>query len=883
MDYLLFRLGFDRFGQADHQRVGRKAAALGALLAAGFPVPPGVCIPVEVFRRAISPFRAGIRAILAAGPLSDPQRARQAAGEIENLLAGLKLPEGLVGAVEKALANLESSTGQVKGLSLDGRPLAVRSSATAEDRPEASFAGHYHSMLGVSGRDGLAAAILDVWRSFYNPAALAARQAGSQPEGEEGMAVLVQPLLEAECAGVCFSMDPASPLPPERMLVVAAWGLGAGVVDGSLPADTAWLRREDFGVDARRVVEKVQQYRPGEKGDLTLAPVPEEKRRSACLPDEWLARVGQFSLAAERLFGLPQDLEWAIAGVGESPSAGLGLWVLQSRPIASLPPELARVEPFPVTWQAEEDRKRFWLLHRIDGRGNEPLLPLERDFIAVVESTRIDTTRLLGVERNQEMLVRNGRVYFATLPTGLGEADRRVRRQASADLKERLFQHDQTMWDHWGPEIIRAAERLQGFRLEGAPDEALAGHLDEALAVNRRHWMIHPMCDFQPRPAYFEAYQALAGLAGEQAEAAAYRLVEAEETILTRLVDDLYGLAAAARGVRSLEALLRRPSRAGIAGLEDLPEAAGFRSRLENFLNVYGERTGRGWGSEQSIAAPTWAEQPEEVLRLAALYLDPRVRPPAEARQAARRRRDAEVDALCAAGDLQAAAAFRREWAYALRMMKVLEEHNHYIDQLSTGLLRRAALAAADRLVQRGALKSHQDVFYLTFAEILDALRGTTGGSVAEGVARRKAEQAAWVTLNPPGFLGLPDARLPERPPLTDSVEAGDAPVEGMVMGRGASPGQCSGRARVIREWTSHPEVQPGEILVAANAGPLWLPFFPVLGGLVLDGGSLGQHAASTAREYGIPAVVEAQTATRVIPDGAWLEVDGTRGTVTFK
>jgi pyruvate,water dikinase len=144
--------------------------------------------------------------------------------------------------------------------------------------------------------------------------------------------------------------------------------------------------------------------------------------------------------------------------------------------------------------------------------------------------------------------------------------------------------------------------------------------------------------------------------------------------------------------------------------------------------------------------------KPEQVLRLAAAYLDPHVKPPAQARQAARHWRDAEVDAVCAAGDPQSAAEFRREWAYAMRMMKVLEEHNHYIDQLSTGLLRRAALAAADRLVQRGELENRQDVFYIFFAEILDALRGRSGGTLSELVARRKTEQQAWMALNPPGL-----------------------------------------------------------------------------------------------------------------------------------
>ncbi len=533
-------------------------------------------------------------------------------------------------------------------------------------------------------------------------------------------------------------------------------------------------------------------------------------------------------------------------------------------------------------WQAEADRKRIWWLDRIDGRGKQPLLPLERDFIAVRESARTDTTRFLGVERNLQMMAVNGRIYTASTPTGLSEADRRVRSQAISDLKERLFQQNQTAWDYWGPEVVKAVERLQQFRLKGAKDGELADHLEDTLAALRRHLMIHPMCDFKPRLAYFKAYQTLTGLAGAQADAAAYRLVEAEETILTRLIDDIDALASAAREVPALQALLSQPTRAGIDELKDLAEADVFRSRWVDFLNRYGERTGEGYGSEQRIIASTWAEQPEEVLRLAAVYLDPLVRPPAEARQEARQRRDSEVEALCAAGGAQSVADFRREWAYAMRMMQVLEEHNHYIDQLSTGLVRRAALEAAGRLVHGGGLESLQDVFYLTFAEILSGLRGGPDGNIADVVARRKTEQSAWMTLNPPVFLGLPDAQLPERPPLKDDIEVGRTPLEGMVIGQGASPGKVSGRVRVIKEWAVHPAVQPGEILVAENAGPLWLPFFPVLGGLVLDSGSLGQHAASTAREYGIPAVVAAQNATRVIPDGAWVEVDGTRGTVTI-
>jgi pyruvate,water dikinase len=228
-----------------------------------------------------------------------------------------------------------------------------------------------------------------------------------------------------------------------------------------------------------------------------------------------------------------------------------------------------------------------------------------------------------------------------------------------------------------------------------------------------------------------------------------------------------------------------------------------------------------------------------------------------------------------------------------------MEEHNHTIDQLMNGQLRQAILAAARWLVDRGLLTEDEDVFWLHYDEILSALR-VGSGSVDEshavtdapkneadlpeylaGIIRaRQAQHAEWEKLEPPPLLGIPEAVLPERPALRDEVRPAVCEGNEQLRGLGASPGRGQGRARVVPPSVFMPDLSPGDVLVAENVGPRWTPLIPMLGGLVLDGGAVGQHHAITAREYGVPAVIGTGNATRRIPDGAWVVVDGTAGTV---
>ena len=859
----------------DADRVGHKAATLCALLAAGFPVPPALCLTTNSFLRALEPYGTAIDDVLRGHDLSVPSRAAAAADAIQVLLADLDVPAQVRASLRAALPRM-----------VDGEALlAVRSSATVEDRVEASFAGQYASVLGVrADADNLEPvldAVLTCWRSFFSANALAARTSYGGLGSGDAMAVLLQLLVDAECAGVAFSVDPLDGRSDVSM-VNAAWGLGPGVAEGTVATDTFWLHRErDFAVERRQIARQKRAVAVDDEGGLQTVPLPDDRSSAAAVPEAWAQRIAQFAVAAEVVRERPQKIEWAISGDC--------FWLLQSRPLTGLPVSLTRSRPFPVDWAPEEEGWGVWWRLRLAGREDDVLYPLEHDYVAWRNYASGEGRRFAG----QKQLIRvkpiNGRLYSNRFTSDLSSGDRRAREAAMRDLAQRLRRQGQTPWDYWGPEVIAACERLAAFDVAGAGRRALADFLEETVGVFRRNWMIHPIlwAGFSLDPLH-DAYSAVTGRPAEGAKAELADLVQGEENVLTRLVDNLYELALVAQQEPSVADLLAQV-REGVEGevlarLHDSSAAARFLERLDHFLERYGDRVGSGYGSEVTLTEPAWRERPELVLRIVSPFLDPEVESPALARARRQEDRERRLDALCSAcSDEQAVAEFRRELAYARRWATLLEDHNHYIDQVSHSQLRRPLLAAGQHLVDRGLLSATEDIFWLRYREILDALRTERPASFSDVITARKAENERLRQMVPPPLLGVPEVALPQRPALVDDVTDVGAETPGRILGQPASAGRHRGRARVVSHNVLLPDVAPGEVLVAENVGPRWTPMFPILGGLVLDGGALGQHAAATAREYGVPAVIGTGSATRRIPDGVWITVDGGAGTIEFE
>jgi phosphohistidine swiveling domain-containing protein len=814
---------------------------LGELLARGFPVPDGFCLSIPAYRQSG-----------------------------ENLQISPQLESALTAASARLL--------------FSNRFLAVRSSAGAEDLPGMSFAGTYQSVIGISKPDEIDKAVQIVWKSYNDPPAVSARLSLEQDEPSGGMGVLIQPVVNAEVAGVCFSVDPVQP-DTKRLVINASWGLGVGVVDGSIPSDTLWLNREELTLVDQRIVDKDARYKLDPEAGLVRKPVSAYRRRIECLPSLWARQIAQFTMAAEQVFGLPQDVEWAIAD-GK-------VWILQSRPIASLNDHKAtKNNIFPVRWENPGDKKRLWKRFRFEHKGNSPFIPLEIDYLHLLESTRLETCLFMGEDRNGDSLVTNGHVYTSHAPLPLSDAERRVRKQAMKDLEARLIREGRTAWDHWGPEIEQANERLTAVDIKHMDGPGLADFLEEAMAVRSRHSMLHPMLWFKPTQSYFDAYQALTGLSGTEAESAAYRLLEGEESPLTRLIDGLYHLAEKARDLPAVADWMQRvsndPNSQSWPELTDFPieapGAAGWIVLFNSFMSEFGDRSGSGYGSEALITTPTWREHPHLIVQLAAQFLDDNEVSPSVRRQQSRQVADAEIDELCKqCEDRQAVETFLRQLFVARKAQAVVEIHNHHIEQISQGQLRRAVLAASSWLQSAGILPDEGAVFWLTFSEIIASLRNSDRISLKEIIHTRRDEFQEWAHFEPPPYIGLPSALLPPRPADKTGgiIKAPQSP--GQIHGMGASAGVVSGHARVIKKWEPVLDFAPGAILVAKNAGPIWLPYFPLLAGIVLEEGSLGQHAASTAREYGIPAVISAHQATRKIEDGDWITIDGENGIVTYQ
>jgi pyruvate,water dikinase len=236
--------------------------------------------------------------------------------------------------------------------------------------------------------------------------------------------------------------------------------------------------------------------------------------------------------------------------------------------------------------------------------------------------------------------------------------------------------------------------------------------------------------------------------------------------------------------------------------------------------------------------------------------------------------------------DQALAEAFRRHLNYARRNAAGLDDHNHYIDQLSEGQYAQALIYAGRWLAARGDVSHPYDVFWLRPPEIITSLRAPARHDFAVTLADRKAQFERWRSVHAPANIGLPDAHLPKRPDTT--IAGGDAVVpqpsstENKLMGQAASAGKRSGHARVIPETAMLPDLAPGDVLVAAYAGPAWTPVLAVLAGIVLDGSYPGDHSAITAREFGVPAVFCTANATQRIPEGALVTVDGDTGIVTW-
>ncbi|MDV8147503.1 PEP/pyruvate-binding domain-containing protein [Arthrobacter sp. B10-11] len=875
-------------------RVGGKAANLGETTRAGLPVPPGFCLTTEAYRRAVSPAGLeGVHGALAATGDHDLAALATLAARARELILGVDVPPEIAAAVRQSYAALGTDV-----------PVAVRSSATAEDLPLASFAGQQDTYLNVVGADAVLDAVRRCWASLWTDRAVAYRATHGISPSTVALAVVVQRMVDAAVAGVLFTANPVTGRRQEAV-IDASPGLGEAVVSGAVNPDHFVVDTATGAITERRPGDKAIAIRPLPGGGTERTVLPPDSGPS--LDDAQVRELAALGSTVEQHYGAPQDIEWAIDAADK-------LWLVQSRPITTLYPL-----PDPRPDLPEPDGIRVFLCFSLAQGLTRPLTPMGMAGFRLIAGS---VARSAGFDvpepRNGPAPYRQAgqRLFVDLTPVVRSSVGRAIvprvfdiMEARSAAVLRRLFADPRftvttrTPWRvlrHVVPLAAKGRVPESLFRALLRPEAALqraetfGGRLRASLAVpadataserlnhaerilGGKLFPIVPAV--LPLPALGFASLAVAGkLAGAGTNSGALQAVlrGLPNNVTTEMDLALWHLATAIRAHPGAAAVfegaspreLARQYRSG-----GLP--AVVQSGLAGFLARYGHRA----VAEIDLGMPRWSDDPTHILGVLANYLkldDPALAPDRQFANAAREA-EAQMERLVAVAGSRGGPAGRlrarlvRGALRRTRMFAGLRELPKYHIVEGLAAVRKDLSAVGAELAAAGRIGEADDIFFLDFAE---AHRALAGASFREVVAeRREAYDAELGRRRIPRVL-LSDGTEPEA-----LQAAGTGAAAGVLSGTPASAGTVTARARVILD-PQGAALEPGEILVAPSTDPGWTPLFLTAGGLVMEMGGPNSHGAVVAREYGIPAVVGVPDATAIISSGQVITLDGGAGTV---
>jgi len=887
-------LPFAEIGRADLPTVGGKGANLGVLAAAGFAVPPGFCVTTAGFRAFLDggppELRARLFADLAAVGAEDLSAARAAGAALREALVGWPIPPEVASAVIAAWQEAGADAAY-----------ALRSSATAEDLPGASFAGQQDTYLNVRGEAALLDAVRRCWVSLFTDRAILYRVQNGFEHADVLLSVVVQRMVEPEVSGILFTADP---LTGHRHIasIDAGFGLGEALVGGTITADNYRVDTRTSTVVETKLGDKRHAIRSLPEGGTVEESLDASRAAAPTLDETQAISLATLGARIAAHFGSPQDIEWAIDEAGAT-------WVLQSRPITTLYPV-----PSPAP---KDDALHVYFSFSHAQVMTDPMSALGRSIwrtLIPFGKTRPDALSSVLAEAG-------GRLYMDVTPAmRLGPARRFLPRalsvadgRSAATIREFVRRPEfLTRVDDVDPRVTpvslvkvlgpiwgRAVRRM----FQGSPETAVSEV--EAVTEGRLAAFRERLAAAAPgaprlRVARSELSTIFMGLvlrvfpvimSGMLARALLLKLMRGrvadgtvegllrglEGNVTTDMdleVGDLADRARAHPAVRAALLAATGDAHAAIDGLSGLEGAPDFLGPWSTFLERYGARG----PSEIDIARPRWGEEPASLLAMVLGRLQGDAPAPGAHRVHHERMRtegEATADTLAAAarggllGSLRARVVGRL--ARVARGNMAVREHPKFALIRMLALVKEEALAAGDSLVAAGRIDARDDVFQLYLGELIDVLEGA-GQEVRSLVEERKAAMQRYAKMAPPRVL-TSDGEAP-----VAKMDRGDAPPDALL-GSAASAGVVEGIARVVLDPATD-MLAPGEILVAPFTDPGWTPLFLNSAALVMEVGGLMTHGSVVAREYGIPAVVGVDGATTRLSTGDRLRVDGDRGWV---
>ncbi|HEU5226190.1 MAG TPA: phosphoenolpyruvate synthase [Ktedonobacteraceae bacterium] len=863
-------LGFQDIDKTKLMVVGGKGANLGELSKIeGIRVPDGFCLSTEAFQRIIGE-TSSINELLDRLSLlkvKDREKIGELSGEIRRVIEGIAIPQD----IQEEIARHLSMFGEKHAY-------AIRSSATTEDLPTASFAGQQDTYLNIIGKEAILKHISKCWASLFTERAVTYRLQNGFDHRKVHLSVVVQKMVFPQAAGILFTADPVTS--NRKVLSIdASFGLGEALVSGLVNADIYKVRNGKV-IDKKISTKKLAMYALKDGGTKEQEIEPERQNRQV-LTDEQILQLERIGRKIEEHFGHPQDIEWCL--VNDT------FFIVQSRPITTL---------YPIP-EANDQENHVYVSVGHGQMMTDPMKPLGLSFFLLTAARPmykaggrlfVDITHQLALPASRESildvlgkgdpLIKDALMtiiergdFIRSLPDdkqeklpnksnqGRSLADFKTLNEYDPAIVADLIKRSETSIEELKQNIqTKSGSDLLGFILEDIQQlkKSLSNPQSFGVimtAMNASSWINENMKEWlgeknvadtlsQSVPHNITSEMGLALLDVADVIRPYPEVIE----YLQQVKDDTF-----------LDELVK------FDGGQETQDA------LSAYLNKYGMRC----VGEIDITKTRWSEKPTTLIPI--ILSNIKNFEPGESKrrfeQGLQEALKKEQEVLDRLKQLPDGTQKARE---TKRMISLVRNFIGYREYPKYGMIHRyfvykqALLKEAERLVQADVIHEKEDIYYLTFEELREVIRTHTLDY--QIISKRKDEYKFYEKLTPPRVI-TSDGEI-----IAGEYKREHIPSEAIV-GLPVSSGGIEGRARVILNMEDA-DLEDGDILVTSFTDPSWTPLFVSIKGLVTEVGGLMTHGAVIAREYGLPAVVGVESATKLIKDGQRIRVNGTEGYV---
>ena len=862
-------LSFQDVDKTKTMLVGGKGANLGELAKIkGIRVPDGVCISTAALKRIMgeTPSINELLDQLSLLKVEDRDKIAELSDKIRKVIEGIAIPDDIREEIISHLLRFGEKNAY-----------AVRSSATAEDLPTASFAGQQDTYLNIIGKEAILKHISKCWASLFTERAVTYRLQNGFDHRKVYLSVVVQKMVFPQASGILFTADPVTS--NRKVLSIdAGFGLGEALVSGLVNADVYKVRNGKI-IDKKISAKKLSVYALKEGGTKAQEILPERQNRPA-LTDEQILQLERLGRKIEAHFGCPQDIEWGWADNT--------FYIVQSRPITTL---------YPIP-EANDQGNHVYLSVGHQQMMTDPMKPLGISFFLLTTPASmckaggrlfVDVTRILASPVSRKTIIETW-----------GQSDPLIK-DALMTIVERDFikllpNDEKEQSSGSSNKVISSA----GFRTQIENDPAIVSDLIrrsqksiEKLKQNIQTKSGSDLFDFilediqELKKILFDPQSSAVFMAAMDASAwLNEKMMEwlGEKNAADTLSQSVPNNITSEMGLELLEvADVIRPYPEIIEYLQQvkddnfLDELVKFNGGQETqdaiyaYLNQYGMRC----SGEIDITKPRWSEKPTTLVPMILSNIK-NFEPNASQWKFKQRRQEAWQKEQELLERLQQLPDGEQKAQETKRMIDLVRNFIGYREYPKYGMINRyfvykqALLKVAEQLVQAGVIHEKEDIYYLTFEELREAVR--TNNLDYQIVSIRKDEYKLYEKLTPPRVI-TSDGEI-----ITGEYKRENLPAQAMA-GLPVSSGVIEGRARVILNMQDA-DLEDGDILVTSFTDPSWTPLFVTIKGLVTEVGGLMTHGAVIAREYGLPAVVGVENATELIKDGQRIRVNGTEGYV---